>query len=383
MKISVIGWEIPPIFSGGLGIHTINIFSIISRMANIRLYVPKMKGLYKKYPFDVEQVPLSINNNKTGEFTGSYYSAGKYFSENSFNNFNDMIYQYNKSVENIFKDDVDIIHCHDWITYEAGMYLKKKLGKPLVITVHSTEIDRSGNFYPQEYIMDIEKRAIKEADRIITVSGYTRDIVKQYYGGDESKMTVIYNGIDSNFINLAEKEYRKYNKVLYFGRVTTQKGPRFFIEASLKVLKYFPETVFIIGGTGDLIDEMKQLAKELHVEPNYIFTGFVSLKDKISYYKNADVFVLPAVSEPFGISVIEAMSTGTPSIISYTTGVGEGLGNVLKCDYWDTEMISDYIIAILKYKSLRETMGINGQIESRKFTWENAAIKTMEVYKSL
>ncbi len=381
MNVSVIGWELPPVFSGGLGIHTMHVFSIISKMTGVRIYIPKIKGLYKKYPFELVQVPLA-GLDKNNEKIKSYYT-GSDFSGNHFKDFNDMIYQYNLSVEAIFNENTDIIHCHDWITFEAGMYLKKKLKKPLVITVHSTEIDRSGNFYPQEYIMDIERRAIKEADRIITVSNYTGSIIKKYYGADDDKISVVYNGIDSKFINLTQKNYKKYNTVLYFGRVTTQKGPKFFVEASVKVLKYFPDTVFIIGGTGDLINEMKNLVKELNLEKNYHFTGFVNLNDKLNYYKNADVFILPAVSEPFGISVIEAMSTGTPAIISNTTGVGEDLGNVLRCDYWDTELIADYIIAILKYKSLRETMGINGQIESRKFTWENAAIKTMEVYNSL
>lgn len=393
MKVSVIGWELPPVFSGGLGVHTFNIFSILNKMIDITVYVPYVNGLYDKYPFNVKTVKFTVKSfrdyinitNKTLESSNTnedYYNNSN-FNDFDFKDFNEMIYYYNKRIIDCFDKNTDIIHCHDWITFNAGIALKEKYKIPLVITIHSTEIDRSGNFFPQEYIMNIEKEGIKKADKIIAVSDYTKDMIINNYNADPDKITVVYNGIDSEFLDVVYKDYNLHKNVLYFGRVTTQKGPKFFIESAKKVLDYFSDVKFIIAGTGDLINDMKKMAHDLKIEDNIIFTGFVSSKDKLFYYKNTDIFVLPAVSEPFGISVIEAMSTGSPAIISNTTGVGEALYNVFKCNFYDTDLMSEYVIGLLKYKSLRKTMGINGQIEAKKFTWDNAAIKTMGVYKSI
>ena len=380
MRISVIGWELPPAFSGGLGVHTINIFSIINKIFDVTLYIPDVSGLYPYYPFRVKRVKTNYKINEKNIRNESYYTG---FDGIKFHDFNEKIKYYNEMVVDQFDPETDIIHCHDWITFEAGIELKERYNKPLVITVHSTEIDRSGNFFPQKYIMDIERRGIKYADRIIAVSEYTQKMIIKYYNADPKKIYVVHNGIDNTFINMPQKSYDLYRNVLYFGRITTQKGPRFFLDAAYRVIKKFPDIKFTFAGTGDQEPEMKRITGELGINRNVIFRGFVSFNEQIYYYKNSDVFLLPAVSEPFGMSVIEAMSTGTPAIISYTTGVGEALHNVFRSDYWDTELLSEYIISMLLHRGLRETMGINGQIEARKFTWESAAIKTMEVYRSI
>ncbi|KJE49254.1 MULTISPECIES: glycosyltransferase family 4 protein [Acidiplasma] len=380
MRISVIGWELPPAFSGGLGVHTINIFSIINKIFDVTLYIPDVSGLYPYYPFRVKRVKTNYKINEKNIRNESYYTG---FDGIKFHDFNEKIKYYNEMVVDQFDPETDIIHCHDWITFEAGIELKERYNKPLVITVHSTEIDRSGNFFPQKYIMDIERRGIKYADRIIAVSEYTQKMIIKYYNADPKKIYVVHNGIDNTFINMPQKSYDLYRNILYFGRITTQKGPRFFLDAAYRVIKKFPDIKFTFAGTGDQEPEMRRITGELGINRNVIFRGFVSFNEQIYYYKNSDVFLLPAVSEPFGMSVIEAMSTGTPAIISYTTGVGEALHNVFRSDYWDTELLSEYIISMLLHRGLRETMGINGQIEARKFTWESAAIKTMEVYRSI
>ncbi len=380
MRISVIGWELPPAFSGGLGVHTINIFSIINKIFDVTLYIPDVSGLYPYYPFRVKRVKTNYKINEKNIRNESYYTG---FDGIKFHDFNEKIKYYNEMVVDQFDPETDIIHCHDWITFEAGIELKERYNKPLVITVHSTEIDRSGNFFPQKYIMDIERRGIKYADRIIAVSEYTQKMIIKYYNADPKKIYVVHNGIDNTFINMPQKSYDLYRNILYFGRITTQKGPRFFLDAAYRVIKKFPDIKFTFAGTGDQEPEMRRITGELGINKNVIFRGFVSFNEQIYYYKNSDVFLLPAVSEPFGMSVIEAMSTGTPAIISYTTGVGEALHNVFRSDYWDTELLSEYIISMLLHRGLRETMGINGQIEARKFTWESAAIKTMEVYRSI
>ncbi len=371
MKIGVIGWELPPAFSGGLGIHTINLFSIISKFAEVDVYIPKMSMLYPSYPFKVRLVPLTYNGMK-----GNY--------ELQVPDFNQAVIEYNQKVVDAFDaNGTAVIHCHDWITFNAGIELKERYGIPLVVTVHSTEIDRSGNFYPQKWIMDIEREGMKHADHIIAVSDYTRRLVMDTYGISPDKIGTIHNGLGKHFYLLPPKNYDLSGNVLYFGRVTMQKGPKFFIEAAKKVADKVHDVKFIVAGTGEQVEELKFLARTLSIEKNVIFTGFVDLSEAIRYYRTSDVFVLPAVSEPFGITVLEAMSSGTPAIISTTTGVGEALKNVLKTDFWDTDLIADYIIGTLKFRSLRSTLGAVGQIEAKRFTWEEAALETMEVYSSL
>ncbi|MEM0137645.1 MAG: glycosyltransferase family 4 protein [Thermoplasmatales archaeon] len=371
MKIAVIGWELPPAFSGGLGIHTLNLYSIIGKVAEVDIYIPKVSLLYHTYPFHVIFVPLG------GDVSVENYGLG-------IPDFNSAVMEYNEKVVQTFvKDGVDVIHCHDWITFKAGIELKERYGIPLVVTVHSTEVDRSGNFYPQKWIMDIEEEGMKKADHIIAVSNYTKRLIMDTYKIPGEKITTVHNGLGKHFFFLPPKDYDLSGQILYFGRVTMQKGPKFFIEAAKKVVAKMKEVRFIIAGTGEQVGEMRTLSKELSIEKNVLFTGFVDLNQAIHYYRISDAFVLPAVSEPFGITVLEAMSSGTPAIISKTTGVGESLKNVLKTDFWDTDLISDYIIGVLKYRSLRKTLGSIGQIEAKRFTWENAALQTMEVYSAL
>jgi glycosyltransferase involved in cell wall biosynthesis len=371
MKIAVIGWELPPAFSGGLGVHTINLFSVISKFAKVEVYIPRMAALYPSYPFSVRVIPLSNRGMKSNY-------------EPLMPNFNDAVLEYNQKVVSAFSPrGVDVMHCHDWITFNAGIALKEKYGIPLVVTVHSTEMDRSGNFYPQKWIMDIEEEGMREADHIIAVSDYTKKKVMDTYHISSGKITTIHNGLSKYFYYLPSKNYDLSGYVLYFGRITMQKGPKFFVEAAKKVTDKLNNVKFIVAGTGEQLEEMKSLARDLSIQRNITFTGFVNLSDAIHYYRTSDLFVLPAVSEPFGITVLEAMSSGTPAIISNTTGVGEALKNILKTEFWDTDLIANYIIGVLKYRSLRSTLGAVGQIEAKKFTWDNAAIETMEVYSSL
>ncbi len=367
MKISVLGWELPPAFAGGLGIHTINLFSIISKVFDISIYVPDSPNLLSSYPFCVKRIKINAGN--------SGYGNNKDFFET--------VKDYNMKLVSEFNGDASIIHAHDWITYKAGVELKKEYGIPLVVTVHSTEYDRSGNFNPQKRIMDIEREGLIEADRIIAVSNYTKNIIVNNYGIDKSKIDVIYNGVSSTIYSNTDKNYNSTKTVLYFGRVTSQKGPKFFVEAASKVITRRKDVIFMVAGTGDQLDEIKNSVKNLDMENYFEFTGFVSEEYSLKIYRDADIFVLPAVSEPFGMTVLESMSTGTPALISKTTGVGEALFNVLKCDFWDTDKMADYILAILNFRPLRETMGKRGKIEAMSFTWEKAALRTMEVYRKI
>ncbi|MGC9124047.1 MAG: glycosyltransferase family 4 protein [Thermoplasmata archaeon] len=363
-SISVLGWELPPVFSGGLGIHTMNLYTKLSNFLNINIYVPDIVLPSGYYPFKAITVNLS-------KYYGSYYKSDGFF---------DLVQEYNEIlIENFNPKDVKLIHAHDWITFKAGVELKNIYHIPLIITFHSTEYDRSGNFNPQKRIMDIEKYGIENADKIITVSNYTKEIIVRNYNANEKKIKTIYNGVNSELYDTGKKDYSLKKKVLYFGRLTSQKGPKFFLEAALKVLNNMKDIKFVIAGEGEKMEELKILAGE-YLEKNIIFTGFVKFHVARQLYNDSDVFILPAVSEPFGMTVLESMVSGTPAIISKTTGVGEALKNVLKVDFWDSDLLSEYIISILNYKGLRKTIGENGKIESLKFTWEDAALKTLIVY---
>ncbi len=366
MKVAVIGWELPPAFSGGLGIHTINLYGAISQVEEVNVYVPDSPNLNQKYPFEVTRVGIGTNGNP-------YLTGGDFF---------DMVMEYNKKVVEVFDPKVDLIHAHDWITVPAALQLKRKYHLPVIVTFHSTEYDRSGNFNPQERIMSIENDGYNSADRIITVSGYTDKILRVLYGGS-GNTTVIYNGVSSSMFSNVKENYNPSGKVLYFGRVTPQKGPIFFVELARKILEIDEDATFVLAGTGDQIGRVVDMVKMYKIDDKFKFTGFVSDESALKLYRESDVFVLPAVSEPFGMTVLESMSSGTPTVISKTTGVGEALFNSMRCDFWDTDKMSEYVVGILRHQVLREVIGERGRAEALNFSWEKAALKTLGVYHSL
>ncbi|WP_337860532.1 glycosyltransferase family 4 protein [Ferroplasma sp.] len=367
MKVAVIGWELPPAFSGGLGIHTSNIFSIIGRIIPVDIYLPDLGYYFPYYPFNIRKIKVA-----KGIAGGSYSHV---------TNFTEAVDDYNsKVVENFRPDGVSVVHCHDWITMKSGIEIKKKFGIPLVVTFHSTEYDRSANFNPQEDIMKREKEGAENADAVITVSNLTKRVLIEKYNIDPKKITTVYNGVKASAY---AGEYKKEKQILYFGRITSQKGPKFFMEMADKILQYDKTVKFAMAGTGDMLDDMKNYAHDHNFIDKIIFTGFIDFYKAIEYYKRSEVFVIPAVSEPFGITVLESMVSGTPVVMSKTTGVGEAINNALKCDYWDTDVMSSYALSIIEHKSLMDTLSLYGRYEGMSFTWEKSAMKTMEVYKTV
>lgn len=369
MKIAVIGWELPPAFSGGLGIHTYNVFSIVGKIIPVDIYLPDMGYSFPNYPFNVRTVKI-----KSG-ISGNVYSH--------VTNFIDAVNDYNEQVVEKFRPDgVALVHCHDWITFRAGIEIKKRYRIPLVVTFHSTEYDRSAYFNPQESIMKVEAEGANEADAVITVSNLTKDVVSQNYHINPDKITTVYNGVKASAYT-SGIPFNKERQVLYFGRITSQKGPKFFMEMARKALEYENNISFVMAGTGDLLEEMKAYAYSHNIQDNFYFPGFVDFQKAIEYYKKSSVFVIPSVSEPFGITVLESMVSGTPVVMSRTTGVGEALNNALKTDFWDTDVMSSYVVSILNHKSLMDTLSVYGKYEGMSFTWEKSAMKTMEVYRSV
>lgn len=277
----------------------------------------------------------------------------------------------------------DVVHAHDWMTYPAGMAIARVTGKPFVAHIHSTEFDRSGEHVHQR-VYDIERRGMHAAIRVLAVSMYTKSLVVQRYGIDPSKVEVIYNGIDSEGQQPKDEQSiaARDKIVLFLGRITMQKGPEYFIAAAKKVLEKLDNVKFIVAGSGDMDRRMIELAAELGIGHRVLFTGFLRGKDVARVFRMADCYVMPSVSEPFGIAPLEAISHDTPVIISKQSGVSEVLSHALKVDFWDINEMANKIVAVLKHPPLSQTLRQHGHFEVRRLTWEGAADKCLDCYRA-
>ncbi len=278
--------------------------------------------------------------------------------------------------------DFDVIHAHDWLTYEAGIAIKKASGKPLVIHVHATEYDRSGGTVnPRVY--NIEKHGMEEADGIITVSNLTRDICVEKYGADASKITTVYNAVD---FKPGKHEPRKKDGekiVTFLGRITFQKGPEYFLAAAYKVLEREKNVRFVMAGNGDMYHSMIKTAARLGISDRFHFTDFLNRDEVRQLFSISDVFVMPSVSEPFGIVPLEALRSGVPVIISNQSGVSEVLRHALKVDYWDVDSMADAIYALVKYPALNKFFVAHGRQEVDQMKWDRCAEDIYDVYKTV
>jgi len=278
----------------------------------------------------------------------------------------------------------DIIHAHDWLTFPAGIAAKKVSGKPLVIHVHATDFDRSGgNVNPKVYA--IEREGMEIADRIIAVSGLTKNIIIEKYGIPPEKITVVYNAVEP----VADERESGFQKgvdekiVTFLGRITMQKGPEYFVEAAGLVLKKMKNVRFVMAGSGDLMNLMVTRVAELRISDHFHFTGFLKGNDVNQLLRMTDVFVMPSVSEPFGIVPLEAMQFNVPVIISNQSGVAEILENAIKIDFWDTYAMADAIYGLLNYSSLATHFKKEGKQEVENLEWVNSASAVNDVYKSV
>ena len=278
------------------------------------------------------------------------------------------------------KGGFDIIHSHDWLTYPAGIFAKHISGKPLVIHVHATDFDRSrGNVNPQVY--DIERRGMDEADHIICVSNLTRQTVIEKYGQNPAKVSTVHNAVEP----LADRDSfqktpRKDKVVTFLGRITMQKGPEYFVEAAYRVLQKTRNVRFVMAGSGDMMNQMIHLAAARNIADKFHFTGFLRGKDVTEMLSESDVYIMPSVSEPFGISPLEAMQVGTPTIVSKQSGCAEILDNAIKIDYWDIDAMADAIHAIVSYPAMYKSLHEMGEDEVNRITWEAAGRKVRAIY---
>jgi len=426
MKILMFGWEFPPHISGGLGTACYGLTKGLSKLggSEITFVVPKAFGdeetqtariigasdismgdtlvdyqkFLKKINFievhsklipytSPEEYAKLQEKEKSGskelihtklkgklEFSGGY-GAGLF---QEISNYAIVASQIGKTL------DFDVIHAHDWLTYPAGMAAKHISGKPLVIHVHATDFDRSGGSV-NPGVFDIENRGMDAADKIVAVSNLTRNTIINNYGIDPAKVVTVYNAVEpmGDMEPFGKLKGVNDKVVTFLGRVTLQKGPEYFIEAAYKVLQKMKNVRFVMAGSGELLVNSIHRIAELKIGERFHFTGFLKGDDVKKMFALSDVYVMPSVSEPFGISPLEAMQSNVPVIISHQSGVSEILQHAIKIHFWDIDAMADAIYGILNYQGLSKYFRKYGKSEVDNLKWENTAAKMKDIYASL
>ncbi|MBI5392931.1 glycosyltransferase family 4 protein [Candidatus Woesearchaeota archaeon] len=401
MKVLMFGWEFPPINSGGLGTACYGLTKALNQEnVDITFVVPQ--GEQSNSSSHLNLLALNkIENDSTDKFMKikkiasilkPYISSqdykrikrkGDYFSALYGNNLHEEVQRYAEITKKIAKQsDCDIIHAHDWLTFPAAIKAKEETNKPLVAHIHATEFDRTAD-NPDQIIYDIEKEGMMRADKIIAVSNFTKQKIIDNYEIPADKIAVVHNAVEhkSRIHNIHKKSHEKI--VLFLGRLTVQKGADYFLYAAEKVLKINPDVLFVITGSGDMESQIIEKAAELNIANKVVFTGFLTGKDVDKMYNLADLYVMPSISEPFGITPLESLSNGTPVLISKQSGVSEVLRHVLKVDFWDTNQMANKILAVLQYPELYHNLKINGKKEAMRFNWQIPAQKCVDIYKDL
>ena len=425
MKVLMFGWEFPPHISGGLGTACYGLTKGLAELNDIEVtfVVPKAFGDEDQSSMELIGANNIAISKKEIQFESiqkkiDYYEINSqiipYVGEEEFWELKSK--RYNKQLKFIETDDglkvnfsgeynagllseirnysivsqliardteFDIIHAHDWLAYPAGIAAKKMTGKPLVVHVHATEFDRSGSeVNPKVYA--IEREGMEIADKIITVSNFTKKTVVEKYFIPEEKVTTIYNAVEPISKKNATTIKKQLNEkiVTFLGRITQQKGPEYFIEAASLVLKKMNNVRFVMAGSGDMMNAMIARTAELGISDHFHFTGFLEGDEVYQMFELSDVFVMPSVSEPFGIVPLEAMQSKVPVIISNQSGVSEVLEHAIKIDFWDTYAMADSIYSLLNYPSLSALFKEEGKVEVDNLKWVNSAKQVCDVYKA-
>ncbi|MCL6259749.1 glycosyltransferase family 4 protein [Aquiflexum sp. TKW24L] len=421
MKVLMFGWEFPPHISGGLGTACYGLVKGLNHhKQEVIFVVPKLWGdeepladfvnasdvvidyrekkfkkiwknltylevssflvpylgpeEFKKYTdfsiHDRTDVDESVFSNKF-EFSGKY---GKDLMKE--------VSRYALVAAQIAKaKEHDVIHAHDWLAFPAGIAAKEISGKPLIAHIHATEYDRSGESVNKP-VYDIERAGMHAADHVVAVSHLTRNVVINKYGVHPDKVSVLHNAVlDASIIHSETRKHVPEKIVTFLGRITFQKGPEYFVEAAKKVIDRDPNVRFVMAGNGDLLNKMVERVAELGMGTKFHFTGFLKGKDVDDMYAISDVYVMPSVSEPFGIAPLEAVRHNTPVIISKQSGVAEVLINAIKVDFWDVDAMADAIFGLLHYESISKMFKELGSEELKKLKWEHVAAKLVKVYE--
>jgi glycosyltransferase involved in cell wall biosynthesis len=395
MKILMLGWELPPHNSGGLGVACEQLCKALARKgADIEFVLPyqhthpvsymKVRAAVKQ---DVRRVLLSGI-----AYDSALYGVSKADPSGGKLTILEQQQQYEEAIEHIAKNgEYDVIHAHDWLTFRAAMRAKHVSGLPLIVHVHSIERDRAGGNAGNPIVREIEYMGLMMADRIIAVSEHTRQCIAEDYGIPLDKITVVHNSIDpeslqpldpqNSYRYLTEMKKQGWRVVVSIGRLTVQKNLVMLLEAARDVIDRAPKTFFVIVGSGDQYYELIEKAADLGISRNVIFTGFQRGKQWRDAYAIGDVFVMPSVSEPFGLTPLEAIAYGTPGIISKQSGVAEVVQNILKVDFWDRKELANKITAVVQNDSLRDELHKNSFREFEQLNWDASAHKLTHIYQ--
>lgn len=437
MKVLMYGWEFPPHISGGLGVACHGLTKALTAQNHqVSFVLPKLKSMSNEGTHvnlvDVSQFPVYTSHLSPAEFVvrqlekisknidvhtissplSPYLTEEQYkeellrlqkldeseippgFRETSHNislsgeygpNLMSEVIRYASVASSVaMRVEHDVIHVHDWLTMLAGVEAKRISGKPLIIHAHALEFDRSGDDVNQA-VYDIERHGFKNADAIIAVSHMTKNTIVKRYDISPDKVFVVHNAVtkDSYSQLSGHQKAAKEKIVLFLGRITFQKGPDYFVEAAAKVLVRNSNVRFVMAGSGDMAPKMIERIAELRLGRKFHFTGFLKGAEVEQMYRESDLYVMPSVSEPFGISPLEAMRYDVPVIISKTSGVAEILESALKVDFWDTDELADKILAVLEHEPLRRELVDRGSQELKKIQWESAAEHITQIYEKL
>lgn len=413
----MLGWEFPPFISGGLGTACLGLTRAMDHLGMPIIFVlPKAKPMHLSGglspAFEIERgtgstfknvqfrpIPAFLSPYASGTLsdTATALAEGRISPVDASDadeesggqgNYGPDIYaevaRYARKVLAVGEtEQFDLIHAHDWMTFPAGVALAEKTGRPLVIQVHSTEFDRSGE-HVNQYVYDIERHAMHAADTIIAVSNYTRNIIINRYGVPPEKVEVVYNGVEQHngcWSSQRQTLPSKTDKiVLFLGRITMQKGPEYFLHAAKRVLEKIDNVKFIMAGDGDMLHGSIELAAQLGIGNRVLFTRFLRGNDVRKVYQMADLYVMPSVSEPFGIAPLEALQNDVPVLVSKQSGIAEAFHNALKVDFWDVHEMANKMVAVLKHPPLHDVLRTEGHREALKFRWEDSAARMNEIY---
>ncbi|WP_321426116.1 glycosyltransferase [uncultured Bacteroides sp.] len=414
MKVLMFGWEFPPHILGGLGTASYGLTKGMSMQEDMQITfcIPKPWGdedqSFSKI-IGMNSTPVvwkDVNWDYVNSRVGAYMNPQDYYDlrDNIYADFNYLhtndlgcIEFSGKYPDNLQEEinnysivagvvarqqQFDIIHSHDWLTYPAGIHAKQVSGKPLVIHVHATDFDRSrGNVNPTVY--SIEKNGMDHADHIMCVSELTRQTVIHKYHQDPKKVSTVHNAVSplsDEIMNIVPKKNAKEKIVTFLGRITMQKGPEYFVEAAAMVLHRTKNIRFVMAGNGDMMNQMIRLVAERGIADRFHFPGFMKGKQVYEVLKASDVYIMPSVSEPFGISPLEAMQVSVPTIISKQSGCAEILNNCIKTDYWDIHAMADAIYSICRYPAMYDYLKTEGKKEVDEIKWENVGYKVRSIY---
>ncbi len=389
----MLGWELPPHNSGGLGTAC---YQMCKELANQGLSIEFIVPYTAEHNIDFMKVTAATPQDAAAVIkSGIAYDSFKFIHHDGTEEWVSLFDQhklYEKGIEGIAKlGEFDIIHAHDWLTFRAAMRAKQISGKPLIVHIHATEFDRSGGQSGNAMVEEIEYMGMMMADKIITVSEYTKEVVCRHYHIPAHKVEVVHNSIDVTAYDLptGDNAYkylevmksRGWKVVSNVGRLTVQKGLYHLLCTAQKVIEKAPKTLFLIVGSGEQYEELINLAGDLNISANVLFVDFQRGKKLRDAFAVSDLFVMPSVSEPFGIAPLEAIAFGTPVLVSRQSGVAETIQNCLKVDYWDIDEMANQILAVIQNDVLRDELHAMSYLEFSAMNWKKAASKMHAMYQ--